>query len=567
MVTEMYQERSVIVGPCLVAVGLSIALLTPTPITHASTSYYDDCSARASGVGTPSRPWNSTAAVNAHGTFTAGSRILLRAGKTCTGSLAPQGSGRPGRPITLGAYGRGTRPVVVAAAGQETALTLINQSWWTVDGLEFSGGTRRGVFVTVTRGVATGITLRNLTVHGVTGSTLDSKNTGLVVVSPTHYLGNWVSARFDRVLVDNVVAHDTTMWAGIIVGTATNADLWDWQESERSTNVTVRNSTVYHTYGDGIVLFAVGHGLIDHNVAHDTGLQPTETIGTPNGIWSWACNDCVVQHNEAYRANSPGADGGAFDIDFYSRNSVVQYNYGHDNSAYCVGVFGAENSATVNAVVRYNVCAHNGTESGTVGEDVMLAVWNNGTINGIQIYGNDFITGHGALRAVNYNGWGSIYSGTLPSAFRNNIVYATTSDPLGPGDPTFPAPNPPGDHNLWYSTEGTWNNGEPHSVYADPRLIDPGHTGNGDPGSAYDLRRTSPAINAGTNIVNSGGRDFRGHSVPRGGAFDIGAIESTCPPARTGPGTTPASPKAIPRGSSTVGKAANAWSARSACRP
>lgn len=518
-------------GRTLVVVGLSIALLaaTPTAAYAAPTSHYVDCSATRTGTGSRSHPWNSTAAVNAHSSFTAGSRILLRSGTVCTGTLTPKGSGRAGRPITLGAYGPGARPVVRAGAGQETALTLFNQSWWTVTGLEFSGGTRRGVYVTVDQGIARGITLRNLTVHDVTGSTLDTKNSGLVVVSPTHYLGNWVSARFDQVLIENVVAHDTTMWAGVIVGTATSADLWDWQESERSTHVTVRNSTVYNTYGDGIVLFAVGHGLIEHSIAHDTGLQPSQTIGTPNAIWSWACNDCVVQYNEAYRNNSPGADGGAFDIDFLSSNSVVQYNYGHDNSAYCVGVFGAEGWVTTNAIVRYNICAHNGTEEGAVREEILLAVWNWGTLNGVQIYNNDFITAHGAMRAVNYNGYGSsIYSGTLPNAFRNNIVYATTSDPLGPGDPVNPATNPPGDYNIWYSTAGPWTNGEPHSIYADPRLVDPGHTGIGDPGNAYDLRRHSPAVNAGMWITDSGGRDFRGHRVPRGGAFDIGAIESTC---------------------------------------
>ncbi|HEY0002096.1 MAG TPA: right-handed parallel beta-helix repeat-containing protein [Actinoplanes sp.] len=552
-------------GRTLVGVGLSTALLalsaaTPAAASAATTSHYVDCSAKSNGTGARSKPWNSTAAVNAHRPFTAGSRILLRSGTMCTGTLTPHGSGRAGRPITLGAYGRGPRPIVRAADGQETALTLTNQSWWTIAGLEFSGGTRRGVYVTVTSGIARGITLRNLTVHGVAGSKLDSKNTGLVVISPTHYIGNWVSARFDQVLVDNVVAHDTTMWAGIIVGTATSADLWDWQEGERSTNVTVRNSTVHHTYGDGIVLFAVGNGLIEHSVAHDTGLEPTQTIGTPNGIWSWACNDCVVQYNEAYRNNSPGADGGGFDIDFHSRNSVVQYNYGHDNSAYCVGIFGAEGYPMIDAVVRYNVCANNGTEAGTVQEEVYLAVWNHGTIDGIQIYGNTFVTAYGALRATNFNGYGSIYSGTRPNAFKNNIVYATTRDPLGPGDSVFPAANPPSDYNVWYSTVGPWTNREPHSVYADPQLVRPGHTGVGHPGNAYDLRRTSPAINAGTPIADSGGRDFRGHRVPRGGAFDIGAVEFGCPPANNGHASTAA-------GSPTSDPAISQRSKHSPCRP
>jgi parallel beta helix pectate lyase-like protein len=516
------------VGRKLVVAGITAALLasSPLPAFAAAANYYVDCNAASNGTGTSTSPWNSISAVNSRsGGFVAGDQILLKAGTTCAGSLAPKGSGSSGAPITLGAYGSGAKPIV-SAAGQQTGLTLTNQSWWTVTGLEFTGATRRGVYVTVTTGVVSGITLRNLAVHDVGGSTLDSKNTGLVVVSPTHDSTNSTLARFNQVLIEGVVAHDTTMWAGIVVGTGTNADLWASTESKRSTNVTVRTSTVYNTYGDGIVLFAVGSGLLDQNVAHDVGRQSTQTIGTPNGIWTWACHNCTVQRNEVYRANSPGVDGGAFDIDYFSRNTVVQYNYGHDNSAYCVAVFGAEQYATNGAVIRYNVCAHNGTESGAVQEEVYLAVWNGGTINGVQIYGNTFVTAHGAFRAVNYNGSGSIYSGSLTRQFVNNIVYATTSNPLGGVDPTYPAPIPPSDYNVWYSTAGAWTNGEAHSVYANPQLVNPGRTGNGDPGTAYDLQSTSPAVDAGKTISGAGGRDFRGNSVPRGDAFDIGAVES-----------------------------------------
>ena len=512
----------------LVVVGLAASLMifSSAPASaqnRAAATYYVDCSAASNGSGTMASPWNSTAAVNSRsGGFAAGDQILLRAGTTCTGTLTPKGSGTSGAPIVLGAYGTGAKPAVVAS-GQETALTLTNQSWWTVTGLDFSGSTRRGVFVTVTSGVARGITLRNLSVHDVGGSTLNSKNTGLVVVSPTHDPTNSTSARFDQVLVESVVAHDTTMWAGILVGTGTDADAWAATESKRSTNVTVRESTVYNTYGDGIVLFAVNQGLLDHNVAHDIGRQPTKTIGTPVGIWSWACNGCTVQRNEVYKANSPGVDGGAFDIDFFSENTTLQYNYGHDNSSACISIFGALGYTTTNSVIRYNVCAHNGTESGTVQQEVYLSVWDGGHIDGVGFYGNTFVTAHGAFFIASYNSDGTLFSGSLPEYFVNNIVYATTSNPYGTANPAIPS-----DYNVWYSTAGAWTNNEPHSVYANPQLVNPGRTGNGDPGTAYDLACSSPAVDAGVSINNPGSRDFRGNPVPRGTTFDIGAVESPC---------------------------------------
>lgn len=143
---------------------------------------------------------------------------------------------------------------------------------------------------------------------------VDQKYAGLVSVLPG--VGN---SRFDHVEIDGVEAHNTTMWAGIIAwGIWIDGDR-QWARkakdpAQRSSNVIIRNSTVHDTYGDGIVTY-MGRGvLMEHNVAYRTGSQPTETIGTPNAIWTWASNDVVVQYNEAYDNNSPGADGGAIDI-------------------------------------------------------------------------------------------------------------------------------------------------------------------------------------------------------------------------------------------------------------
>ena len=68
------------------------------------------------------------------------------------------------------------------------------------------------------------------------------------------------------------------------------------------------------------------------------------------------------QGNEAFLTDSPGVDGGAYDIDYgNTKNSVID-NYGHDTQGYCVAVFGAgfvtkesrsvEISASTTAVVR-----------------------------------------------------------------------------------------------------------------------------------------------------------------------------------------------------------------------
>jgi hypothetical protein len=90
--------------------------------------YYVDCSLLTEGVGTADAPWNNLATPSAL-TFVPGDVIALKRGTTCAGMLTPLGSGEPGAPITIGAYGSGVRPVIVAA-GRPAALALFNQTHW-----------------------------------------------------------------------------------------------------------------------------------------------------------------------------------------------------------------------------------------------------------------------------------------------------------------------------------------------------------------------------------------------------------------------------------------------------
>src|SRR4051794_40459897 len=73
---------------------------------------YVDCSADASiQTGSSAFPWQSLEQVNGLALKT-GSRILLKRGTRCTGTLAPNGSGRKGKPMVIGAYGSGAKPVI-----------------------------------------------------------------------------------------------------------------------------------------------------------------------------------------------------------------------------------------------------------------------------------------------------------------------------------------------------------------------------------------------------------------------------------------------------------------------
>jgi hypothetical protein len=344
--------------------------------------YYVNCeTSQTNGDGrSMDAAWHSLEAVNAH-TFSPGDIIRLKRGTECHGLLWPKGSGASSASIRLSAYGTGDRPRVVANQGDEEAFKLYGQEFWDIDSIDFSGGTVFGVYVSGEAGILRHIHLRNLLVHDVRGDEVKHKESGLVVISPGK-----VHQHFDDVLVDGITAYGTNQWAGILVG---GGNFGEVPEEDWSTHVIVRNSVVHDVYGDGIILFRVKDGLIDATAAWHTGMQPTQTIGTPNAIWTWMCSDCVVSNNEAFLTDSPGVDGGAFDIDYgNSRNSVIS-NFGHDTQGYCVAVFAA-GYVTHDSAVENNLCVNNGRSPRMALDQgaIFVLTWNSGVIDNLRVEKN-----------------------------------------------------------------------------------------------------------------------------------------------------------------------------------
>ncbi|MFZ0662902.1 MAG: right-handed parallel beta-helix repeat-containing protein [Acidobacteriaceae bacterium] len=378
-------------------------------------TFYVDCSARVAGNGrSPQTAWRSVAQLNA-ATFAPGDTIRLRRGTECRGALAPKGSGAEGAPVRLTAYGEGPRPRIIAGKSAKQALLLFNQQYWDIDSLDFSGGTVNGIFISGDKGVLHHIHLSNLAVHDVFGGEMKHKESGLVAISPSS-----ANQHFDGVLVDNVTAWNTNQWVGILVG---GGNLGYPPESDWSINAVIRNSSVHDVQGDGIVLFRDHKGVIESSVAWNTGMQKTQSIGTPNAIWTWMCDDCVVRDNEAYLTDSPGVDGGAYDIDYgNTKNSVID-NYGHDTQGYCVAVFGA-GFVTRQSVVRGNLCINNGRSPRLVRYQgaLFLFTWNGGSIDGLTmenntIYWDPYENAPAMLNEA------AIKAGT--AVFRNNSINST----------------------------------------------------------------------------------------------------------------------------------------------
>ena len=90
--------------------GFLLACLLLIPPASATTYYVDANGGNDGNGGTSSTyPWQSLDKVNSR-SFSAGDRILFRAGETFRGDLVPKSSGTSSNPIVFGSYGSGDRP-------------------------------------------------------------------------------------------------------------------------------------------------------------------------------------------------------------------------------------------------------------------------------------------------------------------------------------------------------------------------------------------------------------------------------------------------------------------------
>src|SRR5699024_8148732 len=87
----------------------------------AETTYVDWTAEAAEADGTKEHPLTSLDAVNELG-LDAGDQVLFHRGSTCTGTLVPNGSGKAGQPVVIGAYGTGEAPLLDAAGAHDVIL-------------------------------------------------------------------------------------------------------------------------------------------------------------------------------------------------------------------------------------------------------------------------------------------------------------------------------------------------------------------------------------------------------------------------------------------------------------
>jgi Right handed beta helix region len=530
---------------------LLVALLSlgTASVTSAADYYFSSAGSDASGDGSIAKPWHSVAKFNQL-TLHPGDSALFRAGDVFSGKMyldaADSGTNASGQfiaPVKIGSYGAtgtATRAKIVSPVNTE-GFVAYNDGGIELSDLEFASG-------------------------GVTGG---QRTNGVQFISDKAASASLPA--YQHIRVNNVVSHGFGMnglqvWAHVGVGFSdvkvTNSEFYDngysgvyvggtqWHGKYHS-NVTI-DHVVSHDNpgfsskelpytGNGIILAQTNGGLLQNSVGYGNG----KLHGNSNGaIWIYGSDSIVVQHNLAYGNRSPdGYDGGAYDVDGGTTNSVFQYNRSYDNDG--AGMLLAEYNGAdpmSNNVYRYNLSVNDGK----------------GAYGGITIWGND--STRLAQSAVFHNNTVVVdrnFSSTVKGAvwflggnhknveLINNTFVALNGAPLIAGDTSTSQSSIIG-NSYWtaggkiiledqtYSSVAAWSNtslqervgGQFTGITSDPKFAD---------SVLYRPQASSPLIDKGRLpgtaawpawITSLGQQDLAGAQVYSGAAPDVGAWEA-----------------------------------------
>ncbi|GAB3859900.1 hypothetical protein GCM10028822_37210 [Hymenobacter terrigena] len=521
------------------------------PCTLSATTYYVSNTGNDANAGTSqAQAWRTTARVSA-AHFQPGDRVLLAGGQVFAGGIWLRGNsqGTPAQPIVFRSYG----------AGRATIQSDSSYGFYAHN--------------------VAGIELRQLNFVG--SGRLSNRNSGVVFYLDSAN-ANLPHLRFDSLDVSGY--RSTGLSIGSWNGTSgytdvriTNCQLHANGEAGLSSyaeypllghhNWYVGNCAVYdnagraditttHT-GNGIVLSGIDQALVEQCTAYHNGWLNANASGGPVGIWGWNCNRLTIQRCESHHNQSGTAlDGGGFDLDGGCTNSVLQYNYSHDNQGpgYLLAQFGGA-PAMHDLTVRYNI-SRNDARNYNQGAIELYSSGSNGGIVRAAIYNNSVLLdqpANGSAPKAVYVLSGGITDVTL----RNNVLQTAAGLPVLATNTTtglrlegncYWTPNAAlaiDWQGTAYTSLAAWRAGTGQEtlgaalratgICADPAFAAPTATASlpmTDALACYIPRHPSALLGTGLSLsaefgIDPGTRDFFGNPAPAPGtAGNIGAAEA-----------------------------------------
>lgn len=354
------------------------AVFEDDTVREAKTFYVDSEGGNDQSAGTSEKEaWRTLGRIKEHNLFVPGDRILLKCGSVFRGEqLAFQGMGSAEQPIEISSYGEGEQPRLEGNGEVENVISLYNQQYIHINRLEITNldqkynqnfelnGSNnqekalRAINVSIRDfGTASDIRIEDCYIHDINGNIKSKWNGGIffdVKANIQNGTLTGVPSKYDQILISGCTFERVDR-SGIKLISSQWCNQWEKNDPGvpvnwyPSTNVVVRDNYMEKIGGDGITVRDTDGALIEHNLVRDCRYQNT---GYNVGIWPFEAANTVLQYNEAYETHGT-TDGQGLDCDHASSNSVMQYNYSHNNEGGFMLIMGGY--PHTGATVRYNI--------------------------------------------------------------------------------------------------------------------------------------------------------------------------------------------------------------------
>jgi hypothetical protein len=548
-----------------------VTLLTGTLLcgNAAAKNFYVAAAGTDNAAGSQAAPWASIARVN-RAQLVPGDHVYFEAGATFSGTLTfgPHHAGTPQSPLVIGSYGSGRATI---DAGNSSGIAITDAAGISIENLRLIGSGRRrnqGSGIRAVNDVHQGPHLSFLRINRV-----EVSGFGLAGIFVGGLATDGTQDGFDDVRIENSDAHDNVYY-GVLVGGP-----WDDDHSATVTsgpqdsgprpgysnrNIYIGHTRVWNNLGDpdyhlnhsgnGILVADTDGAMVEFSSAWENGKLDTKSEGGPAGIWAAGSNHVIIQSCESHHNHTgqSNADGDGFDLDGGVTNSILQYNYSHDNDGFGFLVYNYKGAPHVHGgnIVRFNISENDGGRQMNGGS---LAIFSDGDdVSDLEVYNNTIYSNKAAKNTTplligNHVGKMNI---------RNNIFIANGGVPvISQGVPNSQAQLA---GNAYWSIGASlridWGgttfttlssfriatgqeqqNGKAFGFEEPPQLsgMAQGITiGNPDKLSSlqeYRLLPSSQFLVGGAVLtgLNMGTRDFFGNPLRKGGPFPIGADAGT----------------------------------------
>ncbi len=362
----------------LLSVFLVFTLLLCTALpcyaADAGNTYYIDAeNGNDANSGTSESTAWKTLAFASSKAYSAGDKILLKAGSIFNGSFAANGSGTAEGPVVLGSYGdtEALGKPIIRSDDDITLLTINNVSGWAVENIEFTAPNGKGIYITAdSEKMTTDITVRNCVFHDIWYKQCSSYNGGHC---PIMLSSSGAVSRVRNVTLQNCSIYDCAY--GINMSGLTREwtpDLYVSPEESYNTHFVIEGISLNNILYDAVIICSIYDMVIRNCALINTSLND-DYYTAP--MWSHHASNYTIENCEIAGATNE-KDGMAVDFDGWTTDSTYQYIYSHDNVRFIRNCCYDNYTKNANCTVRYCLSVNDNK-----GENSMAQLLSSGSVS------------------------------------------------------------------------------------------------------------------------------------------------------------------------------------------